>query len=177
MAGRPPVALIAAVARNGVIGRQGGLPWHLPDDFAWFKAQTRGKPLIMGRGNWDSLARRPLPGRTNIVISRSLDEEIAGGAVVRSLGAALARAAAEAPAEIMIIGGADIYRLALPHADRLYWTRVEADVDGDVFFPPVDWSAWQQVAAEPHPVDARHAHPFVIETWQRRRPAEPWPNP
>lgn len=176
MAARPPVALIAAVALNGTIGRDGDLPWHLPDDFAWFKAQTRGKPMIMGRGNWDSLGRRPLPGRTNIVVSRTL-AEAPGAVVVRSLGAALEQAAREQPEEIMVIGGADLYRLALPCADRLYWTRVEAEIDGDVAFPAVDWSAWRRIDARAHPADARHAFPFTIETWHRSAPAAAWPAP
>ncbi len=174
MTGRPPVALIAAVATDGTIGKDGGLPWHLPDDFAWFKAQTRGKPMIMGRGNWDSLGHRALPGRRNIVLSRTL-REAPGALLVPSLGEALRAAASEAPEEIMIIGGADIYALALPYADRLYWTRVAATPGGDVLFPPVDWSEWRCVDRQPHGVDRRHAHPFVIETWHRLTPTTAWP--
>jgi dihydrofolate reductase len=176
MTARPPVALIAAVATDGSIGKDGGLPWHLPDDFAWFKAQTRGKPMIMGRGNWESLGQRALPGRSNIVLSRTL-QEAPGAHLVRSLGEALAVAAREAPEEIMVIGGADIYALSLPLADRLYWTRVEAAPAGDVYFPPVDWSQWRCVDRKPHGVDDRHAHPFDIETWQRVTPAAAWPQP
>lgn len=169
----PRIALIAAVASNGVIGRDNGLPWHLPDDFAWFKRRTMGHPMVMGRRNWESLGR-PLPGRRHLVISRSL-QQADGAEVFADLFSAFA-AAGKVP-EIMVIGGAEIYRLALPWAHDLYYTRVDASPEGDVFFPPVDWTAWRLVSAEAHPADKRHAYGFRIEHWSAAKPPPPWPRP
>lgn len=138
------VALIVAVSRNGVIGRDGDLPWHLPEDLQHFKRLTLGKPIIMGRLTWESIGR-PLPGRTNIVISRTPDYEAPGAEVVPSFEAALAHASplVDADGEIMIIGGAQIYRAALPLADRIYRTRVGVDVVGDTVFPELDSADWR----------------------------------
>jgi len=132
------VTLIAAMSSDGVIGAGGGLPWHLPDDFRQFKRRTRGKPVIMGRKTWESLPRRPLPGRHNVVITRQAAYEAPGATVVRSLEAAL-EAAGEAP-EVMVLGGAQIYAAALPRADRMVLTHVDAEVPGDTRFPEVDWA-------------------------------------
>lgn len=140
------VALIVAVSRNGVIGRDGALPWHLPEELQHFKRLTLGKPIIMGRLTWESLGR-PLPGRPNIVISRSPDYEAPGALVVPDLEAALAHASLllGADSEIMIIGGAQIYRAALPLADRIYRTRVDVEVAGDTVFPELDPTAWRVI--------------------------------
>jgi dihydrofolate reductase len=159
------VTLIAALAENGVIGRGGELPWHLPDDFRQFKRRTKGKPVVMGRKTWESLPKRPLPKRHNIVITRQAGYEAPGATVVGSLEAAL-EAAGDAP-EVMVLGGGQIYAAALPRADRLVLTHVETVVEGDARFPAVDWSRWRVVAQERHAADDRHAHPFRVVVYER----------
>jgi dihydrofolate reductase len=145
-----PIALIAAVARNRVIGRDGGLPWRIPADLRYFKAQTMGKPVVMGRKTWQSIGK-PLPGRQNIVVSRDRALSLPGVTVVGDLIAALEAAARLMPGrEVMVIGGAAIYASALPLADRLYLTEVHADVAGDVVFPEFDPAAWVERSREKH---------------------------
>lgn len=138
----PPLALIAARARNGVIGLDNRMLWHLPEDLAYFKRVTLGKPVVMGRKTFESIGR-PLPGRLNIVVTRNPDWQAAGVQVAHSLDAALALAAAAAPEEIMLIGGAELYRQALPQADVLYLTEIDAEFAGDAFFPEVDLARWR----------------------------------
>lgn len=159
---------IVAVAENGVIGRDGGLPWRLPDDLAHFKAITLGCPVIMGRRTWESLGR-PLPGRSNIVLSRTA-RDVLGATCVSSLEAALAAAAATAAPWAWVIGGAEVYALTLPSTVRLEVTRVHAQPEGDAFFPTVAWEEWACVEQRTHAVDARHAHAFTFERWERRDP-------
>ena len=136
------VFLIAAVARNNAIGKDGALPWHLPEDMKYFRETTRGKPVIMGRKTWESLPERfrPLPGRTNIVLSRNGNYAANGATVVASLEEAL-HAAADAE-EVFVIGGAELYRQALPIAQRLYLTELATDFAGDAFFPEHADDAW-----------------------------------
>ena len=147
------VAIIAAVADNGVIGRENALPWRLPEDLRHFKRITMGKPVIMGRRTWDSIGR-PLPGRTNIVITRNPSFAAAGVEVVASLEEALALAghiaAADGVEEAVVIGGAEIYRAAIPRADRLYITEVHARFEGDARLPAIDWSQWRETSREDH---------------------------
>jgi dihydrofolate reductase len=159
------LALIVAADRRGVIGRAGGLPWHLPNDLKRFKSLTLGKPIIMGRKTWDSIGK-PLPGRHSIVITRQPELEIAGATVVRSLEDAL-RAAGGAP-EVCVIGGAEIFRLALPSARRIELTVVEAEVAGDTYLPALDPAEWLELVREPHPADERHAYPYTFVTLRRR---------
>ena len=159
------VTLIVAADRRGVIGRDGGLPWHLPDDLKRFKARTMGKPIVMGRRTWDSIGK-PLPGRHNIVITRQPSLVIDGATVVDSLDAAL-RAAGAVP-EVCVIGGAEIFRLALPAATTVELTAVEADVGGDTFLPALDAADWVETSREAHPADARHDYPFTFVTLRRR---------
>lgn len=147
----PIVALIVAVAENGVIGRDGKLPWRIPEDMKWFKARTEGRPLIMGRKTWESLPKRPLPGRTNIVVTRDASFKAEGGVVVTSLAAALDVAAGEAPEEIMVIGGAEIYRAAMPFVRRIYLTSVHGEIEGDTYFPPIDSGAWNETIVGVYP--------------------------
>jgi len=155
------VSLIVAVSQNNVIGRDNQLPWHLPEDLKYFKAVTMGKPLLMGRKTFESIGR-PLPGRTNIVITRDSAWTADGVEVATDIDAALAAGKKACKAsgsdEIMVIGGDQIYRVFLPFADRLYLTRVEAEVEGDAFFPEVDLSDWEQVA-ETIP-EKIHSHPY-----------------
>jgi dihydrofolate reductase len=158
------LSVVVAADERGGIGRAGGLPWHLPEDLKRFKALTMGKPIVLGRRTWDSIGR-PLPGRRSIVVSRQAGLAIAGADVVGSLEQAL-DAAADAP-EVCVIGGADLYRLALPRADVVHLTRVHAAVDADTFLPPLDPSEWEEVSREPHPADARHAHPYSFVTLRR----------
>lgn len=164
-------ALIVAMARNRVIGRDGGLPWRLPADLERFKALTMGKPIVMGRLTHQSIGR-PLPGRANIVVSRDPDFTAEGVTVVRSVDAALrhaetvadtAGAAATGPAEIMVIGGAAIYAATLARADRIYLTEIHAKVEGDTLFPAFDRADWRETERRDHPAagDAP-AHSFVV---------------
>ena len=160
------------MARNRVIGRDNRLPWRLPDEMRHFIATTRGKPVIMGRKQWQSLDK-PLAKRTNIVLTRDLEFEAPGAVVVHDLKAALAtaRAAAESSGvdEVCVIGGAEMYRLALPRADRLYFTRIDADIEGDVYFPDFDESQWREVSREDHAIDARHPYAYTIRVLERKR--------
>ena len=161
------IAIIVAAAENGVIGSDNRLPWHLPDDLKRFKALSLGKPIVMGRRTFESIGK-PLPGRTNIVISRREGLAIEGAVVVPSLEAALA-AAGNVP-EIVVIGGADIFRQALPRTDTIHLTRVHARVDGDVFFPELDPAKWREAAVEHHAADERHQYAFSFVTLQRIGP-------
>ena len=147
------LALIFAVARNGVIGKDNDLPWRLPEDMRHFKAVTMGKPIVMGRKTYDSIGR-PLPGRSNIVITRNAGFQAEGVSVVSSLNAALELAenisTGDGVEEVVIMGGAQIYAAALPLADRLYATEVHADVEGDALLPTVDWTQWREISRERH---------------------------
>lgn len=165
------LALIVAVAENGVIGRDNTLPWHLPGDLQYFKRVTMGKPIIMGRKTFDSIGR-PLPGRTNIVISRDRAYRAEGAAVVSSLDAALevARDAGggAANAEVVVIGGAEIYRLALPLASRLYITEVHAAVEGDAWMPDIAWDQWREISREPHAAAGENPYDFSFVVHERQ---------
>jgi dihydrofolate reductase len=165
------IALIWAMTRDGLIGRDNDLPWRLPDDMKHFMRTTRGHPVIMGRRTFESMAG-PLPRRTNIVVTRQPAYPAGKGTqVVADLDAALAAARAQCDADgvdlAFIIGGAELYRIGLAIADRLYVTQVDAEVDGDTHFPEVDWSAWRRVSAEHHPADAEHAYSFDVEVYER----------
>jgi dihydrofolate reductase len=162
------VALIVAADEQGGIGLDGRLPWHLPGDLRHFKALTLGKPVVMGRRTWDSIGR-PLPGRHNIVVSRQRGLAITGCTVVDSFAAALA--AAGDSSEVCVIGGAELYALALPLADTVHLTRVHAVAGADTFFPRLDAGEWEEVARENHAADARHAHAYSFLTLRRRRGA------
>jgi dihydrofolate reductase len=145
---KPTLSLIAALAANGTIGRDNGMPWHLPEDLKRFRALTMGHPIIMGRKTWDSLGR-PLPGRTSIVLSRQPTPDLGGAIAVPSLEQAVAEAARAAGGdEAFIIGGAQLYALALPHVQRLLLTEIADPFDGDTTFPDFDRSAWQETSRE-----------------------------
>ncbi|WP_459615725.1 dihydrofolate reductase [Bordetella sp. 2513F-2] len=156
----PTLTLIVAYAGNRAIGRDNALPWKLPGDLAHFKRSTLGHPIIMGRKTWESLGR-PLPGRSNIVITRSSGYRADGAAVAPTLDAALAVCPPDA-GEIFVIGGAQIYALALPRADRILATEVHADVEGDAFFPELPPGQWRETARQPQPAENGHAYDFVI---------------
>jgi dihydrofolate reductase len=160
-------SLIFAVASNGVIGRGNALPWRLRDDLRFFVQKTQGHHVIMGRKQYESVGHS-LPRRPNLVISRNADFP-ADCPVVPSLGRALELARAAGESEAFVIGGGEIYALALPLADTLYRTRVLADVPGDVFFPRFDESEWQVRQLAEQAADERNEHPFVIEELTRAR--------
>ncbi len=161
------LALIWAMSRNRTIGRNNALPWHLPEDLQYFKRVTMGKPIIMGRKTWESIGR-PLPGRTNIVITKDENFTAPGIKVVHSLDEARALAESigliDGAEEVVVIGGAQIYELALPAADRLYLTQVHAEVEGDAQFPMFDLTQWEELGREdfsasgPNPYD----YSFVV---------------
>jgi dihydrofolate reductase len=159
------VSLVVAVADSGVIGRDNALPWHLPEDLKHFKRVTLGKPVVMGRKTFESIGK-PLPGRQNVVVTRDANYRRDGVTVVHSADAAVA--AAGAAGEIMVIGGADLFRLFLPRAQRVHLTRVHGDIEGDVRWPPLDASQWQRIAAEERPADERHAYAMSFELWEKR---------
>jgi len=160
------VSIVVAAAENGVIGTGNQMPWRLPDDLKRFKALTMGKPILMGRKTFESIGK-PLPGRTNIVLSRRVGLTLPGCIVVNSIAQAI-EAAADA-AEFAVIGGAEIYSQALSSADVIYLTRVHATMTGDAVFPAIDPHDWVERRIERHPADERHAHAFSFIDLERRR--------
>lgn len=166
------IVIVVAAARNGVIGRDGDMPWRLPTDLKHFKALTLGRPVVMGRKTWQSIGR-PLPGRANIVITR--DENFApdGAETVGSLTNALQRgrevAARLGVDEVCIIGGGQVYRDALPFADTIHMTVVEADIDGDTVFPPIDTTIFEKVSEVSPSRGEADSHAVIFTTWQRLR--------
>ncbi len=167
----PKISIVVAVAANGVIGRDGDLPWRLSTDLKRFKALTMGKPVIMGRKTWASLGR-PLPGRANIVITRNADFVAEGASVVPSLEAAIALAKREAQAtgadEICVIGGGEIYRQSIGVADILHVTEVQATVEGDTRFPDIDAQVFEKVFEEDLPQGEKDSHAMHFVTFRRR---------
>lgn len=172
----PRIAFVVAVAENGVIGRDGQLPWQVPSDLKVFRRLTLGKPIVMGRRTFDSIGK-PLEGRDNIVVTRDRHFRHAGVIVSGSLEDALQHAVACARArttdEVLIIGGAEIFRLALPLADRIYLTRIHGTPPGDTYLPPLDPDDWHEVRREPLPVDARDAYRATLIVYDRVRPPTP----
>lgn len=158
------VSLIVAAAANNVIGADGGLPWHLPNDFKYFKRITMGKPIVMGRRTWESIGK-PLPGRLNIVLTRSKQFEASGVTVASSPTAAIA-AAGDAD-ELMIIGGGQIYNQFLDTADRIYLTYVDTRIDGDTLFPEPAPGDWVLTSSESHTADETHAFDYKFRVYDR----------
>jgi dihydrofolate reductase len=158
------IALVVAVADNGVIGRDGGLPWNLPDDLKHFKSVTLGKPVLMGRRTFESIGK-PLPGRRNLVLTRGTLAAAEGVEVVASIDAALELVAREP--ELCVIGGAGVFEQLLPEATRIYLTRVHGEIAGDVYFPPWDAAHWHEIERREHPADARHAYAMSFLTLER----------
>jgi dihydrofolate reductase len=160
------ITFILAMADNGVIGDKGNIPWRIPADMRRFKALTMGKPIVMGRKTWDSFPKKPLPGRTNIVITRDRGFVAPGAVVVHSLDEALARAAAEKTDEVAIVGGAEIYRAALAAAGRIELTEVHIQAQGDVRMEKFDPATWREVAREAYTTDEGLGFSYV--TLERR---------
>lgn len=164
------LSVIVAAAENGVIGRGNALPWHLPQDLRYFKRVTMGKPIVMGRKTYESIGR-PLPGRTNIVITRNPEFQAEGVKVVSSLEEALSLAAdialIDGVRELVVIGGAEIYRAAIPRADRLYITEVHASVEGDASLPDIDWTNWREEAREHHRAEGANPYDYSFVVYHR----------
>jgi len=161
----PRISLIVARARNGVIGAKGGIPWRLPGELAYFRQTTMGHPLVMGRKTWESIGR-PLPGRRSIVVSRQPGFTAPGAEVATSLDEALQRCAGSA--EVFVIGGEQLYREALPRADRLLVTEIDADFDGDTYWPAVDPAQWREAARVQPPPAGAGVPAFAYVTYLRR---------
>ncbi|HEY9045785.1 MAG TPA: dihydrofolate reductase [Ohtaekwangia sp.] len=163
------ISLIAALAQNHVIGKNNDLPWHLPDDMKYFMTTTQGHYCIMGRKNYDSIPSkfRPLPNRTNIVVTRQQNFHAPGCTVVNSIEEALDLARANGEKETFVIGGAEIYRAALSQADVLYLTEIQAEIEGDVRFPAFDRKIWKEVSRQHHPTDQRHAYAFDFVVYEK----------
>ena len=160
---KPVISLVVAMARNHVIGRDNGLPWQrLPEDLKHFKAITLGKPVLMGRKTFESIGK-PLPGRTNLVLTRDGGWKSDGVVVVHSV----SEAQALAGTELSGIGGAEIYRLLLPLATRIYLTRIDADLPGDTVFPPLDYSQWMQTDTRKYGADERNPYDMTFVTLER----------
>ncbi|AHF01820.1 diacylglycerol kinase [Thiomicrospira aerophila AL3] len=163
---RPKLMMIVAMAKNRMIGKDNQMPWHLPDDLKYFKAQTLNKPVIMGRKTFESIGARPLPNRPNLVISRNPDFQAEGIQVFDSVELAI-ESVAEAD-EVVIMGGAQLYAQWLDKVDRLLITEVDAAPEGDAFFPVIDRQAWREVSRQHHPADARHPFAFDFVEYHKR---------
>lgn len=156
------ISLIAALSQNRVIGKNNTLPWHLPDDMKFFMQTTKEHHIIMGRKNYDSIPEkfRPLPNRTNIIVTHQPSFKAPGCLVVNSLERGLEIARLHGEQELFIIGGSEIYQLGMPYANRLYVTEIHAVIDGDTFFPDVNPKEWKEISRKPHPADGRHLYSF-----------------
>lgn len=164
------LTLVAAVAENGVIGYHNTLPWRVPADLRHFKAMTLGKPVLMGRRTWDSIGR-PLPGRTNLVLTRDPCWSAEGAHAATSLADALdfaQQCTADCGDELMVIGGADIYAMAEPLAERALLTEIHAQPEGDAFFPPLDTTLWERIKCERHEADDENIQAYSFCEWHRR---------
>lgn len=169
-----PIVTLGPVARsrNGVIGRDGGLPWRIRSDMVMFRRLTMGKPVIMGRKTWDSLPKAPLPGRLNLVLSRDGSFEPQGAIVCETIGEAIGigreQAQEDGQEEVCVIGGAAVFEAALPKARRIYLTEVQAEVEGDVFFPAFDEGQWSEVSREAHAAEDGDDFGWVLRVLERR---------
>ena len=163
---KPEIVLIAALARNGVIGRENTLPWRLRADLAHFKRHTLGHPIVMGRKTWESLGR-PLPGRRNLVVTRNAGYVAERAEIFGSPQEAIAAAGRDADT-VFVIGGAELYRQLLDQADRLLLTEVAAEIEGDAHFPAIDPAIFEECSREKHPADADNEHDFAFVELRRR---------
>ena len=161
------ISLIAALDQNDLIGADGDMPWHLPDDLRWFVRQTKRKAVVMGRKTFDSIGRKPMKRRFTIVMTRQPDYVAEGCHVAHSLEEAIA--AAGEREELVVMGGAHIYKLFLPLADRFYLTRIHAAFEGDTTFPAFELSEWQESFHQHHPADERHSHAFDFYILDRKK--------
>ena len=162
---KPLVSQVVAMARDGVIGRDNAMPWHLPDDLKHFKTLTMGKPMLMGRKTFAAIGK-PLPGRTSLVLTRDPSWQAPNVIAVRSLDEAFQKIG-DTP-ELCVVGGAEIYRLTLPLTQRIHLTRIHANILGDTVFPALDVSEWRETERVEHPADERHAYAMTFSTLERR---------
>lgn len=160
------VSAIVAISANGVIGRENGIPWYLPDDLKWFKKNTLGHHVIMGRKTYETLGR-PLPNRTNVVVTRDLFFVASGCVVVHSVDEALRLALDNGEQEAVIIGGGQIYRQTEHYWDKLYLTEVDVELEGDTFFSAINAADWRETFREFHPADERHDYAFTFKILER----------
>lgn len=165
------LSLIVAAAENRCIGVNNKLPWYLPEDLKYFKRVTMGKPVIMGRKTWESIGK-PLPGRTNIVITSNKNYQAEGAEIVNSMSEAIelaeCKAGKDSVDELMVIGGEGIYCLCLSQCDRLYYTRVHAEVQGDAFFPELDWDEWELINTESYEASNDNPYAYSFCVYDRR---------
>jgi dihydrofolate reductase len=161
---RSRLSLIAAMARNRVIGANNAIPWHLPNELKSFKAITMGHHIVMGRNTWESIGRL-LPGRVTVIVTRQPDYQVDGAIVVHTLDEALAACGSDS--EVFVIGGAQIYTEALPRADRIYLTEIEADIDGDTLMPELDLTAWRAVSRKVHDADEQNRYRYTVTIYER----------
>jgi dihydrofolate reductase len=159
------LSIIAAMAKNRVIGVHNSIPWHLPSELKLFKSITMGHHIVMGRNTWESM-RRLLPGRTTVIVTRQRDYKVAGATVVHSIEEAIAACAGDD--EIFVIGGAQLYNTALPVADRIYLTTVDAEIEGDTFMPDIDLSEWQVHSSQAFSADDRNPYAFELTVYDRK---------
>lgn len=164
------ISMIAAMSQNRVIGKNNDIPWNLPDDFRFFKETTRHHHVIMGRKNYESLPPKykPLPDRTNIIITRQSEYPVDGAIVVGSLEESLELAKNAGESEAFIIGGGEIYKLGLDIAETIYLTEIDAQIEGDVYFPEFDKNSWEERSRAHHPVDERHRFAFDFVTYDKK---------
>jgi len=162
------IVLMAAIGRNRELGFGNKLPWHLPDDLKRFKEITHGHSIIMGRKTYESIGKA-LPERKNIVITRNADYKAPGAVVVDTILEAFKEAGTAAGEDVFVIGGGEIYRLALPYADKMYLTFVDAEIPADTYFPEFNENEWRITGAVPHEADEKHAHRFVFKTYERKK--------
>ncbi len=165
------ISFIAALSKNRVIGKNNDLPWHLPDDMKYFMQTTKGHYSIMGRKNYDSIPEkfRPLPNRTNVVVTRQKDFIAPGCIVVHSVEEGIETARKANEAEAFITGGAEIFKVGFPFSQRLYLTQIDAEIEGDTYFPEWNASQWNEMSRRHHPVDDRHAFAFDFVVYERKR--------
>lgn len=163
----PRVSLLVAMARNRVIGRDNRIPWHLPQDLKRFKQLTMDHHIVMGRRTWDSI-NRLLPGRTTVIVTRNPDFDVPGAKIARSVEDALEQCGADT--EVFVIGGEQIFAAALPHAQRLYLSTIDADIEGDTYMPPIDLSGWRLAHEEVHPIEPGNDLPWRFQIYDRVYP-------
>ncbi|XOV93933.1 MAG: dihydrofolate reductase [Bacteroidota bacterium] len=164
------ISMIAAMGENRVIGKDNDIPWHLPDDFRYFKETTSGHHVIMGRKNWESLQQQfqPLPNRPNVVVTRNLDYVARGAQTVSSLEKALEIAREAGESEAFIIGGGEIYRMGLSLSNKIYLTEIQGSFDGQVTFPEFSKDEWKETSRIHHPVDAKHKYAFDFVIYEKK---------
>lgn len=164
------ISLIAALSKNRVIGKNNDLPWHLPDDMKYFMQTTKGHHVILGRKNYDSLPEKfkPLPNRTNIVVTHQKDFKANGCVIVHSIQDAIELAKKNNESEVFIIGGAEIYKLGLPASHRLYLTEIDATIEGDTYFPEFKKVEWTETSRLHHSADERHKYAFDFVVYERK---------